>query len=55
MRYDDPDIPLAVSDEDILLGKTDQLPPSDTENGAFWAVQVSLTLGTSAYATMALR
>lgn len=55
MRYNDPDIALSQSDEDKLLGLDP--PPTDEEakEGKFAALQVRLTLGTSSYATMALR
>jgi tRNA pseudouridine13 synthase len=52
MRYTDPNVPLAQSDEDAILGL--DKPMIDTD-GRFLALQIRLTLGTSAYATMALR
>ncbi|EJD01227.1 tRNA pseudouridine synthase D [Fomitiporia mediterranea MF3/22] len=52
LRYTDPDVPLAQSDEDKLLGME---PPVVDENGKFVALQVNLQLSTAAYATMALR
>ncbi|KAI0304237.1 pseudouridine synthase [Russula brevipes] len=52
LRYTDPDVPLAQSDEDQLLGNE---PPAPDPEGRFLALQVRLTLGTAAYATMALR
>jgi tRNA pseudouridine13 synthase len=52
LRYTDPDVPLAQSDEDQLLGNE---PPAPDPDGRFLALQVRLTLGTAAYATMALR
>lgn len=52
LRYTDPDVPLAQSDEDKLIGKE---PPVIDENGKFIALQVNLQLSTAAYATMALR
>jgi len=52
LRYTDPDVPLAQADEDVLLGFD---APAVDENGKFLALQVILTLGTAAYATMALR
>ncbi|EPQ59476.1 tRNA pseudouridine synthase D [Gloeophyllum trabeum ATCC 11539] len=52
LRYTDPDVPLAQADEDKLLGFD---PPAVVEDGRFMALQVKLTLGTAAYATMALR
>ena len=52
MRYTDPDVPLAQSDEDKLLGMP---PPATVEDGKFLALQINLQLGTAAYATMALR
>lgn len=52
LRYTDPDVALAQADEDKLLGFD---PPSVVEDGKFMALQIDLTLGTAAYATMALR
>ncbi|KAG9317426.1 tRNA pseudouridine synthase D [Chiua virens] len=52
LRYTDPDVALAQADEDKLLCFD---PPSIVENGRFMALQINLTLGTAAYATMALR
>ncbi|KAI9512222.1 tRNA pseudouridine synthase D [Russula earlei] len=52
LRYTDPDVPLAQSDEDQLLGND---PPAPGPNGRFLALQIRLILGTAAYATMALR
>ena len=52
LRYTDPDVPLAQSDEDKLLGYD---APAIVPNGRFLALQIRLTLGTAAYATMALR
>ena len=52
LRYTDPDVPLAQADEDKLLGFD---PPVVTPDGKFLALQIELTLGTAAYATMALR
>ncbi|KAI0832348.1 tRNA pseudouridine synthase D [Trametes gibbosa] len=52
MKYTDPDVALAQSDEDNLLGMP---PPATDENGKFLALQINLQLGTAAYATMALR
>jgi len=52
LRYTDPDVPLAQADEDKLLGFD---PPVVAEDGKFMALQISLSLGTAAYATMALR
>lgn len=52
LRYTDPDVPLAQADEDKLLGFE---PPVIDENGKFLALQIEMTLGTAAYATMALR
>lgn len=43
---------MAQADEDKLLGFD---PPSVVEDGRFMALQIDLTLGTAAYATMALR
>ncbi|KZT16844.1 tRNA pseudouridine synthase D, partial [Neolentinus lepideus HHB14362 ss-1] len=52
LRYTDPDVPLAQADEDRLLGFD---APAVVADGRFTALQVKLTLGTAAYATMALR
>ncbi|KAF8760163.1 tRNA pseudouridine synthase D [Rhizoctonia solani] len=52
MRYTDPNVPLAQSDEDAILGLD---KPMIDIHGKFMALQIRLTLGTSAYATMALR
>ena len=52
LRYTDPDVPLAQSDEDQLLGYD---PPAPIPDGRFLALQIRLILGTAAYATMALR
>ena len=52
LRYTDPDVPLAQADEDKLLGFD---PPVVVEDGMSVALQISLSLGTAAYATMALR
>lgn len=52
LRYTDPDVPLAQSDEDKLLGFE---PPVVDETGKFVALQIELQLSTAAYATMALR
>lgn len=52
LRYTDPDVPLAQADEDKLLGFE---PPAIVDDGKFMALQIRLTLGTAAYATMALR
>ncbi len=52
LRYTDPDVALAQADEDKLLGFD---PPVTVDDGVFLALQISLRLGTAAYATMALR
>jgi len=52
LRYTDPDVPLAQADEDKLLGFD---APVAVNDGKFEALQIRLTLGTAAYATMALR
>jgi tRNA pseudouridine13 synthase len=52
MRYTDPEIPLAQSDEDRILGIEE---PQTDEDGLFLALQIRLQLGTACYATMALR
>lgn len=52
LRYTDPDVALAQADEDKLLGFD---PPVIVEDGKFMALQIRFTLGTAAYATMALR
>ena len=43
MRYTDPDMPLAQSDEDRLLKMP---PPQAVEDGKFLALQIHLQLGT---------
>ncbi|KAK4685164.1 tRNA pseudouridine13 synthase, partial [Tremellales sp. Uapishka_1] len=53
IRYTDPDLALVQSDEDKLLGFIQ--PAQHDPNGKFRALQISMTLGTSAYATMMLR
>jgi len=53
LRYNDPDVSLTQSDEDKLLGLP--APEIDVPGAEFAALQLSLTLGTSSYATMALR
>lgn len=53
IRYTDPNVALCQSDEDKILG-IDSPPESDPE-GEFLALLVRFTLGTSSYATMALR
>ena len=50
--YTDPDVSLAQADEDKLLGFD---APVIVDDGKFMALQINLTLGTAAYATMALR
>lgn len=62
-EYDDPDSPLSQADEDVLLGM--KLPELVQWNSASsttdehpiknLALKIELTLGSSAYATMALR
>ncbi|KAF8351365.1 pseudouridine synthase [Amanita rubescens] len=52
LRYTDPDVALAQADEDKLLGFE---PAVTVDDGVFLALQISLRLGTAAYATMALR
>lgn len=52
LRYNDPDVSLAQADEDKILGFD---APLDEADGRFMALQIELTLGTAAYATMALR
>jgi len=52
LRYTDPDVPLAQSDEDKFLGLD---PPAPSSDGKFMALQIRLQLGTAAYATMAIR
>lgn len=53
IRYTDPDLAFAQSDEDKILGVN--APVSDDPNGKFHALKISWSLGTSSYATMALR
>jgi tRNA(Glu) U13 pseudouridine synthase TruD len=55
MRYNDPDVALSQSDEDQLLGLDPPPTEEEAKEGKFAALQVRLTLGTSSYATMALR
>lgn len=52
MRYTDPDVSLAQSDEDHILGFD---TPVTEQDGPFLALQIQMQLGTAAYATMALR
>ncbi|KAF8314759.1 pseudouridine synthase [Clavulina sp. PMI_390] len=52
LKYTDPEVPLAQSDEDKILGFD---PPGPREDGMFSALQIELQLGTACYATMALR
>jgi tRNA pseudouridine13 synthase len=53
LSYTDPDIALTQSDEDKLL---DYPPPATHDpDGKFKALRIELELGSSAYATMALR
>lgn len=52
LHYTDPDVALAQSDEDVLLGFD---APAGNPDGRFVALQIRLTLSTAAYATMALR
>ncbi|KAF7301777.1 TRUD domain-containing protein [Mycena indigotica] len=52
LRYTDPDVALAQADEDKLLNFD---PPMVSNDGLFMALQIKLSLGTAAYATMALR
>lgn len=53
IRYTDPDLPLSQCDEDRILGLN--IPAADDPNGKFGALKIEWTLGTSCYATMALR
>lgn len=53
IKYTDPDIPLAQADEDGLLGLN--IPAEDDPDAKFNALKISWSLGTSSYATMALR
>jgi tRNA pseudouridine13 synthase len=52
LRYTDPDHQLAQADEDVLLGYP---PLPEDPEGKSLALQIELTLGSSTYATMALR
>jgi len=52
LKYDDPNFPLAETDEDRLFQRTLPTSPAD---GAHTALQIDFTLGSSTYATMALR
>ncbi|SRR5260221_13673714 len=51
-RYTDPEVPLAQSDEDKILEFD---PPASEVDGKSIALQIELELGSSVYATMALR
>lgn len=53
IRYTDPDLPLVQADEDRILGLN--TPVDNDPDGKFQALRLSWTLGTSSYATMALR
>lgn len=53
IQYTDPDIPLVQADEDRLLGFN--APAQNDPSGKFHALKISWSLGTSSYATMALR
>ena len=52
LQYTDPDVSLAQTDEDKMLGLD---PVVTNEEGKFTALQMRLTLGSAAYATMAIR
>lgn len=52
LRYTDPDVPLAQSDEDKILGFD---PPGPRADGKFAALRIELQLSSAVYATMALR
>ena len=52
MHYDDANQPLSQTDEELVTGRS--IPPF-LESGAHQALQISMTLGSSTYATMALR
>ncbi|CAG8485378.1 10183_t:CDS:10 [Acaulospora morrowiae] len=51
-RYNDPKIPLALNDLEVLQGKSE---PESIPDGAYLALRVHISLSTSQYATMALR
>ena len=53
LHYTDPDLALVQSDEDRLLNLNP--PAEDDPEGKFRALKIELRLGSSAYATMALR
>lgn len=62
LLYSDPDLPLSQADEDILLSfpppavlSPDDSTDGNVATGQFSALRLNLTLGTSSYATMALR
>ncbi|KAL1935333.1 hypothetical protein VTP01DRAFT_4473 [Rhizomucor pusillus] len=52
IRYDDPNVRLFNTDLDYINGEPE---PSDTPGGKHLALRVQFTLGSSQYATMALR
>lgn len=52
LRYDDPNFPLTETDEDRMFKRTLPEPPAEGEH---LALQLDMTLGSSTYATMALR
>lgn len=52
LRYDDPNFPLTETDEDRMFKRTLPEPPAE---GVHLALQLNMTLGSSTYATMALR
>lgn len=51
-QYDDPTIPLALSDYDRLQGKPE---PETVSNGRYLALSISFSLPPGSYATMAIR
>ena len=53
MRYDDPKVPLSLTDLDRM--DTPDAQVESVEDGQFQALVLSFTLGSSQYATMALR
>ena len=52
LRYTNPDVPFVQADENKLFGFD---PLAVVEKGEFMALQIHMSLGTAAYATMTLR
>ncbi|RHZ79852.1 hypothetical protein Glove_140g75 [Diversispora epigaea] len=51
-RYNDPNVPLSLTDLDILQGNSE---PESIPDGEYLALRINISLSTSQYATMALR